>query len=266
MTEPRPQPTVSERSAPPEVTIRVPCDTCVIVSFYDERPIDELVRLLRQLRSVNAGADFELCVVINSDSGRSPQIPTDLASTRMIVRENIGFNIGAWDFGWRQNPGFSFYIFLQDECEIVRSNWLSRYKLLLSSNGVGLVGESLLHWKDWKSFKAKSAEIYDACVSLAERRGIRLGRTPTHIQTLALGATASCLEKTDGFLVADGKAKAIATEVLLSRNCIHRGFKISQSAWRPFEYIRHSQWDFLRGDSTSILWNVSRALKHIKPH
>jgi len=241
-------------------------DICVIVSFYDERPSDELFRLLRQLRDIEAGTAFELRVVVNSPQGRQLQLPSDLAATHVTTRENTGFNIGAWNHGWKQNPGFSFYVFLQDECEIVRKNWLLKYKQLLSRDSIGLVGESLIYWRSWSVFRSRGAEVHRECVSVAQRNGIELGRTPTHIQTLVLGATAACLSSTGGFLLADGKAEAIATEVVFSRLCIQRGFKIVQSAWRPFEFIRHSQWDFLRNDSTGLVWNTYRLIKSVMPY
>lgn len=242
----------------------MPSDTCVIVSYYDERPSTELVGLLRQLQALKAGSDFELRVVVNSNRGLQPQLPADLSSTATDVRENKGFNIGAWDHGWRQNPGYSFYVFLQDECEVVKENWLSRYKDLLSSGDVGLVGESLLFWPNWTRFKNKWPQVHDECVSMGASRNISLGRSPTHAQTLALGASAACLNATDGFLVAQSKAEAIATEIMFSRRCLHRGFEIAQSAWRPFEYFNHPQWSSLRRDSSGLAWNISRALKQLR--
>jgi hypothetical protein len=238
-------------------------DTCVIVSYYDERPSIELVKLLRQLRDVNAGADFELRVVINSDRGGRLQLPVDLASIPTTVRQNTGFNIGAWDHGWRQNREFSFYVFLQDECEIARENWLKRYKQLLSDGSVGVVGESLLYWSNWDDFKRQWPEATDECISLGMKRSIALGKAPTHLQTLAIGATASCLDRTDGLLVAEGKTRAIATEIMYSRQCLELGFAIKQSAWRPFEYIRHPQWASLRTDSSKLTWHISRAFRSL---
>jgi hypothetical protein len=40
------------------------------------------------------------------------------------MRENTGFNIGAWDYGWRHLPPYDYYLFLQDDCFIVRPLWL----------------------------------------------------------------------------------------------------------------------------------------------
>ena len=236
-------------------------DTCVVVSFYDERPSDELVRLLRQLLDTDEGGEIKVCVVVNSERHFQISLPEDLSGMTVIYRKNSGFNIGAWNHGWKENPGFSYYIFLQDECEIVNARWLSRYKLLLSRNRAGLVGESLLLWPSWASLSREWPESYAECVSLGNLQNIELGTSSSHLQTLALGATAACLEATGGFLMADNKAGAIATEIMFSRHCICLGFKISQSAWRPFEFFSHSQWSEIRNTSNKLAWNISRALK-----
>lgn len=239
-------------------------EICIVVSFYDARPNIELIKLLRQLNFNRSSLDFELRVVVNSDAGIAPCLPSDLAQTDVVVRENTGFNIGAWDYGWRANPGFSSYIFLQDECEINHPYWLLRYKKLLSDNDAGLVGESLILWKSWPAFSSMWPEASMECLSIAERRGIELGKSPTHLQTLALGATGTFLSRTDGFLVANEKVQAIATEIMFSRLCVARGFKMVQSSWRPFAYISHPQWSSLRANSASIKWNIFRALNFMR--
>jgi hypothetical protein len=238
-------------------------DTCVVVSYYDGRPTNDLFRLLRQLRDIDAGANFNLKVIINSDSGLPLSIAEDLVGTSLEMRQNTGFNIGAWQYGWQRNPGFRFYIFLQDECEIVKSNWLLEYKKLLSKKGVGLVGESLLTWRNWAVFRELWPEAYRECVQIASRSSIILGKSPAHIQTLALGVTGECLTATQGFLLGDGKIKAIATEIMFSRRCIQNNFMVKQSAWRPFEYINHPQWSGLREAARGLKWNIARGLKQL---
>ena len=239
-------------------------DTCVVVSYYDSRSVDDLLRLLRQLHQQWSAGFFDLRVVVNSDQMQKLELPPELAEISVEVRENIGFNIGAWHHGWRANPGYSYYIFLQDECEIVSNRWLDRYRMLLSKANAGLVGESLLHWASWASFGKKWPEAGAECAAIAATHDIELGPNPTHLQTLVLGATADCLRATDGFLLAKGKVAAIATEILFSRHCIQRGFDVRQTAWRPFEYIGHPQWASLRSGSASLKWNMAKAVRHLR--
>lgn len=237
-------------------------DTCVIVSHYNERPTNELINLLRQLRHYEAG-EFQLRVIVNSDSRSALQLPDDLSSVKVNFRENSGFNIGGWDAGWRMNPDFKFYIFLQDECQIAAKNWLDRYKTLLSRRKAGLVGESLIDWSDWRTFEREWPQAAAECASLSLRKSIPLGRSPTHLQTLALGASGSCLAAMDGFLLGGKKVEAIATEIMISRNCKHCGFDIAQSAWRPFQYIEHPQWASMKQDSEKVSWHIWKAMKYV---
>lgn len=240
-------------------------DTCVVVSYYDSRSVGELLRLLRQLRAQWSAGIFDLLVVVNSDQMQRLELPPELAGINIQVRENTGFNIGAWHHGWRTNPGYSFYIFLQDECEVVSDGWLDRYRSLLSKANAGLVGESLLYWQSWSSFEKRWPEATAECAAIAAANEIELGPNPTHLQTLVLGATGECLRATNGFVLGGGKVAAIATEILFSRHCIQRGFEVRQSAWRPFEYIGHPQWASIRSDSAKLRWHVAKAVKQLRP-
>ncbi len=238
-------------------------ETCVVVSYYDGRPSGELIKLLRQIRTIDAGRPFELLVVVNSLEMRRLELPDDLADVGVVLRRNAGFNLGAWDHGWRSRPGYRYYLFLQDDCEIARSGWVARYERELASERVGLVGESLIRWSSWEHFAGLWPEAMGECRALGRRHGIELGKSPTHLQTLALGASQRCLEAMGGFLQADGKVGAIATEVMLSRQCLQRGFVFRQSAWRPFEYIRHPQWMDERENSRTLKWNISQLAKRL---
>lgn len=242
----------------------MPADSCVIVSYYDGRPSNDLIALLRSLTGPASQPGVEIRVVVNSDLGRVPTLPADLNGTNIDVRENTGFNIGAWDHGWRHNPGFGSYLFLQDECQVSLEGWLQRYRRLLSERTVGIVCESLMFWKSWAQFQSKWPEAYKECVRLGVELNIPLGSSPTHAQTLALGASAACLNATDGFLTAQGKVAAIATEIMFSRHCIDRGFRIVQSAWRPFEYFPHPQWASIRDAARGPAWHASRAMNHLR--
>lgn len=242
----------------------MPAGCCVIVSYYDGWPNDNLIVLLRRLAAHTSQAGVEIRVVVNSDTGIFPMLPSDVHDTHMEVRENTGFNIGAWDHGWRRNPGFDNYIFLQDECVVASEDWLGTYRRLLGQRNVGVVCESLVFWKSWEQLRSKWPDAYEECLRLEIDLDIALGRSPTHAQTLALGISAACLNATDGFLVGQDKVAAIATEIMFSRQCIDRGFRIVQSAWRPFQYFLHPQWVSMRDAARGPTWHVSRTVNLLR--
>jgi len=95
---------------------------CVVVSYYDARPDAELHRLLRQIRD----SEFDLrhvLVVVNSVGSAALELADGLGLVETVYRRNAGFNMGAWDFGWRARPHYRNYLFLQDECTVVRPDW-----------------------------------------------------------------------------------------------------------------------------------------------
>ncbi|BCU14391.1 hypothetical protein MAN88_49550 [Microcystis aeruginosa] len=92
----------------------------VIISFWCERSIKPLLHLLKQLQRIESGCLFDIVVVCNANSlGNIPDLPQlDSQKVKYLIRENTGFNIGAWDDGWRHLPPYDYYLFLQDDCFI----------------------------------------------------------------------------------------------------------------------------------------------------
>ncbi len=39
----------------------------------------------------------------------------------------MGYNIGAWHHGWSFARDYRYYLFLQDECQIEKPNWLGAF-------------------------------------------------------------------------------------------------------------------------------------------
>ena len=170
--------------------------------------------------------------------------------------------MGAWDLGWRSRQGYRNYLFLQDECRVVRSDWKEKYVDLLNSNkGRFIFGESLQYWKSWQDLRKKYHPIFSECESLARVNNIEVGKTPTHLQTLVIAASNTALTRLDGFILADEKIQAVATEILFSRKAIAFGYSIRQTAHRPFEYFGHPQWAAVRHDSMRLSWSMARLLK-----
>ena len=85
---------------------------------------------------------------------------------------------------------------------------------------------------------------------MAADQGITLGTRPDYVQKRSLSARREVLERTGGFVVGDGKMGACAGKILTSVRA-QRSCQNVQVAWRPFEYIRHPQWDDIRATSGS---------------
>ena len=113
--------------------------TLVVISYYDRRPIHNLVELVGSLYQYPAGAEFDVCVIVNRTKNDLISVP-QLSAASIRYRHNVGMNIGAWDYGWRTCSGYTNYLFLQDECYIIRDNWLAGYRAVVEKPNVGMVG------------------------------------------------------------------------------------------------------------------------------
>lgn len=240
---------------------------CVIVSHYNARPTDELVRLLRQLK--NQVAKFRsvfstaIIIVVNDAESKPITLPSDIEDIEVQYRENTGFNIGSWEYGWRKNTNFYGYLFLQDECEVAHPNALLNYWLLLRKRPNSLIGESLFFFRGWKGFLNEWPLNHTSIQDFALSKNIPLGLSASHLQTLILASTREAMLKLDGFILSDDKIEAIATEVLLSRKAVSLGITVEQSAWMPFSNFSHEQWAGIKQKSHSIAWNISKLLWHL---
>lgn len=233
----------------------------VVVSYYDRRPASELVALLDQIAEIDAGAPFDLCIVVNAtEEGRRIGLPDRYRNVERLYRANLGYNVGAWQHGWQSRPEYDFYLFLQDECVIRRPGWLKAFLRAASRPEIGLVGESLDPFPSWNRFGSYFPQVYQDCLRVAMGRGIPMGTIADHLQTLAIGARRDVLERMGGFVLGESKEEAVAGEVLTSALARARGYSVHQVAWLPFEYIAHPQWSSLRTLSRRWLWSVSRAM------
>ena len=232
----------------------------VVISYYDQRPIEMLLALLNQTLSIDAGATFDLCVVVNAENVTPTLLPERHKAVQVLHRENRGFNVGAWQHGWKANPYYDFYLFLQDECVIRLPGWLTAIGEAARNPKVGFVGEGIDCYESWETFDRCWPPIAEEIHRMAADQRIALGTRPDYVQTLIVGARRDVLEQTGGFVVGDGKMSACAGEILTSVRARARGLRNVQVAWRPFEYIRHPQWDDLRATSAGWRWQVSRAM------
>ena len=228
----------------------------VVISHYDCRPLRNLQNLLRSLEEHVAGRSFDVCVVVNQESGRTVEVPTLSFSVKTLSRINAGMNIGAWDHGWRQNPGYDYYIFLQDECVILRNGWLQALVDPLTEPSIGIVGECINRrwcktWEDLIGPEASQLEERVAtltsrraqlCLQFMQARNIPAGHTARHLRSLIWGFSGQVLELLGGFPTGNNYEECIAAEIAVSRQVESLGLTVRQVHRSPFYYVGHTQW------------------------
>lgn len=98
------------------------CDRVgLVVSFWPGRSPEKLQKLVASAHKYNPGCGYETTLVIN---GPETALPLEITSFfhRIFHRENTGYNLGAWDHGWRQLKNAKYLLFVQDDCEVVSDN------------------------------------------------------------------------------------------------------------------------------------------------
>ena len=134
--------------------------TLVVVSFYAARPWDRLHRLLGQLDEGVARAGFDIVVVVNSVGTGPMPLPPTKSPVSLLYRENTGMNIGAWEHGWRTLNRYDRYIFLQDECVVMRPDWPRAFTAALDNPATGIAGEFLTKLDvPWSALVQPPAEV-----------------------------------------------------------------------------------------------------------
>jgi hypothetical protein len=230
----------------------------VVVCHYNARPVADLTTLLTGLRRRPAGGPFDLLVVVNQALPRPLLLPAACGRWDVCYRPNTGFNLGAWDCGWRERPGYDGYRFLQEECRAVRDGWLAAFTQRAAEPGVGLVGECLSPTWDasWEELavRFRGARLPDHAVAgrpadrlscywdFFRRRGIDPGPRGDHLQCLVLFARRAVLEAIGGFPPCQTYGEAIAAEIGVSKQVQALGLSLRQVGTPPFMYFEHPQW------------------------
>ena len=235
--------------------------TCVIVCYYVGQDLKHLHRLLGQMQRVEAGAPFDLIIVVNGGDQRPLTLPDRFASLRPRVenRINRGYNIEGWDVGWRLAPEYNFYLFLQAECYLKRRGWVSEFEFRATNDpGVGLIGETIM-WdrQSWAFIRtatdrdlgphawpsSEPVHPLDAYQQLIAEHGVPIGAVGTHLPSIILFAPRLVLEAVDGFpLIGPTYREAVACEIATSRLVESRGYRVVTIRGEPFQYIGHRQW------------------------
>jgi hypothetical protein len=237
----------------------------VVISHYNAWASDQLITLLDQMHTVPAGYPFQTRIVVNRAEPHDLDLPPRHQSIEVVYRENTGYNIGAWEQGWREPPAFDAYLFLQEECLIVRSGWLRAFVEASNQTQVGLVGESLRGEFSWQYLEGKPqyAESYKIYREFFEEHRTPMGDDAAHLQSLVLFARHEILERIDGFPIGHEKIHAMAAEIAISKRVVARGYQIRQVGWRPFRYIVHPQWQEFRNESAAMRWHFANVVRTV---
>jgi hypothetical protein len=233
--------------------------TLVVISYYDRRPINNLLELTESLHQYSAGEEFDVCVIVNRTKNESISIP-QLSSAAIRYRHNVGMNIGAWDHGWRTCSGYKSYLFLQDECYVIRDHWLSAYRAVLERPSVGMVGESLnMLWdKPWRELRklfaniilpehqieAKCVNRVDFYLEFFKAHGVDPRVGGRHLRSVVWFLSAEVLQAIDGFLIGRNYGECIAAEIAASKKVEALGLAVVQAnEQEEFFYIRHLEYN-----------------------
>jgi hypothetical protein len=233
--------------------------TCVVVSYWVGHSLKNLLSLLAQMMRVDAGTSFDLIIVCNGGNEQPLILPSkfDRLRPRIFNRENRGYNIGAWEYGWRISEGYQYYLFLQEECFLKTEGWVSEFEYRMALDcGIGLLGEAMMwdrmSWKyireatdrdlglDW--FAGEPMHPLDAYRSFLSQRGIPLGEVGSHLQSLVLFTSGQILSEINGFPTGMSYREAVACEIGISRLVDAKGYRISKIKDHPYALIGHRQW------------------------
>jgi hypothetical protein len=235
-------------------------DKCLLViSYYDRHPLSNLTELLQSILQYPAGGEFDVCIIVNRTKEDQITLPDEYSSIPVRYRYNIGMNIGAWDHGWRQCPNYRDYLFMQDECYVIRDQWLAGFRSALQDPKVGMVGESLNNgWsRPWaelrKNFEAlpmpghfingRAANRVDCYLDFLHRNQVQPGKTARHLRSVVWFFPGAVLKKIDGFLIGRNYGECIAAEIATSKKVESIGLDITQAREEEFFYIRHLEYN-----------------------
>lgn len=238
----------------------------IVISTWVEHPPIYLERLLDSIKKYPAGIEFDLCLSAN---GKDFKLSQELSNEfdHIFIRENIGFNIGAWDYAWRQLKDYDHFLFLQDECLILKSNWLKMYVDTYENNPeIGLLGEN--YQKSWD--KPWDYLIHDSTGKVSAKKknnallyyetikswDIDPGKSAGHLTTVVQFIKRDLLLKIHGYQVEEEYQLAIAAEIGFSKKVESTRYKVYQISKHRHKLIGHPQWP-----SNDLFSRLSRSFK-----
>ena len=228
-------------------------NTLVVISHYASRGSRQLSELLSQISRVSKN----ILIVVNDDQV-AQEVLGSFIGYPAIFRPNIGMNIGGWDAVFRNYSSYKYYVFLQDECSLIRDDFISAYEVELAQSGVGMTGESINNkWdRPWiemlKSplnyFVSQNLTRVEHYLYLMRKWNVDPGSTGRHLRSLVWGFNHDSLARLGGFPVGKTKEECIAAEISVSKKIEELGLRVTQISDIPFSFFRHQEW---RSDGTS---------------
>lgn len=237
--------------------------TTVVISHFNAWEPDQLIHLLDQVASIPAGCPFDVRVVVNRAVTRDLYLPERHRHIEVAYRENRGYNIGAWDHGWRVGSPAQFYLFLQEECSILRPNWLGAFVRRLRNPRIGVLGETIAyHNTSWNDMLELGDELgsFQIYKNRLTEWGVPTGPTVSHLRSLVIGTRRDVLERINGFRSMESKEEAITAEIAITKEVEAQGLRAEQVALRPFSYVAHPQWEEDRQVTLSWKWAARRLI------
>ena len=223
----------------------------VVVSAYLPRGVEAATVLAFKLRAFVR----EVFLVINSDEAQRPVKLREEAVT-IVVRPNVGMNIGAWAYGASLSNRKNHLLCLQDECSLHDSSFAQTYSDLLEDPTIGLVGESLNpKWDMTWAEISQSPLNYLVSGPTPRKRvdmyldqmgawGIDPGQSGRHLRALVWGFNRTVVDEFAKIQLGVTKEQCIASEIAVSKLVQNNlGLKVLQSSQRPFRYFGHSEWE-----------------------
>jgi hypothetical protein len=256
--------------------------TCVVICYYTGEQIGHLFRLLKQMGDVDAGAPFDVLIVVNGGDVRPLALPSrfDGLRAKVINRANHGYNIEAWDVGWRASQEHEYFLFLQSQCFIKAKNWVADFEFRMSRDrGIGLLGE-VYCWemKTWEFIReatdrdmgpgvwreGQPMHPIDAIKSYIVESGLPLTDLGTHLQSIILFTSREILLEVGGFLhTGTTYDRAVAAEIGISRVIESKGHRISRIRDRDFSVIGHRQFTKAHQVKSQLRNQVRSVLKKL---
>jgi hypothetical protein len=227
--------------------ITMQSEMLTVISHYAGRDIQQLSTLLSQVQRITKN----ILIVVNDDQAVE-ETEAFFMGFPVILRPNFGMNIGAWNAAFEKFPMYKFYIFLQDECSLIRNDFLVAYEKELSRNDIGMTGESINYkWdKPWSEMLksplnyqvSKNLHRVEYYLHLMGKWKINPGLTGRHLRSLVWGFNNNALSQLGGFPIGSSKEECIAAEIAVSKKIEELGLKVTQISDVSFSYFSHGEW------------------------